>query len=106
MEYILYIAIGGCIFYFVLSHKKGDKNIVSHWYYHFEDLQTSSDEFYLFIEEYLKELAMPNIRISRFSAFEEGVNLQNDNTYAYTVETISFISVLLLTENVSSSVVG
>lgn len=73
MEYVLYLVIGALIFYFVFSHKKGDKNIVSHWYYHFEELQTSSDEFYTSIEQHLEYLAMPDIRITREWAFEAGI---------------------------------
>lgn len=55
MEYILYLVIGGLVFYFVFSHKKGDKNIVSHWYYHFEDLQASAQDFYDSLEAQLAE---------------------------------------------------
>ena len=73
MEYILYLVIGGLIFYFIFSHKKGDKNIVSHWYYHFEDLQTSSDEFYKSIEQHLGYLSMPDIRITREWVSEAGI---------------------------------
>lgn len=73
MEYVIYLVIGGFLFYLILSHKKGDKNIVSHWYYHFEDLQTSSDELYKSIEQHLGYLAMPDIRITREWAFEAGI---------------------------------
>lgn len=73
MEYLLYLVIGGLIFYFIFSHKKGDKGIVSHWYYHFEDLQTSAQDFYTSIEQSLAESQMPDLSISREWFAESGI---------------------------------
>ncbi len=73
MEYIFYLAIGGLVFYLVFSHKKGDKNIVSHWYYHFEDLQASAQDFYASLESSIADIQMPDLSTSREWFSESGI---------------------------------
>lgn len=73
MENLLITLLIILIIYVLFGAKKGDNNIVSHWYYHFEDLQTSSQEFYTSLESYVKEYQMPDLTVSREWFMESNV---------------------------------
>ncbi len=73
MQFFIITLIVGIILYLLLAPRKGDKDIVSHWYYHFEDLQTSAKDFYASIEAALTESQMPDLSISREWFSEAGI---------------------------------
>ena len=73
MQTVLTILLIILIVYILFSAKNGDKDIVSHWYYHFEDLQTSSQEFYTSLESSVAEYQMPDLQISREWFMESNV---------------------------------
>lgn len=73
MGTVIILVVFLCILFIILSHKKAETSIVSHWYYHFEDLQTSAEDFYTSIETHLADCAMPNIDFSREWQFEKNV---------------------------------
>jgi len=64
MQTFIIILMVGIVLYLILAPKSPDKDIVSHWYYHFEDFQTSAKEFYALIERALTESQMPDLSLS------------------------------------------
>lgn len=67
---LLIIAI---IVIWVLRKASKRNVIVKHWYHLFEDLQTSSKDFYVSLETILKDMKVPDLTLKRVTHSERGV---------------------------------